>query len=91
MTDLPDTVFVSRGHNSYKALHADRDCGAIKGTRVREVDPSLYPNSDACDRCADCGPSPEEMGKEGGEAYGSTLSDRLRQADSLDELREGQA
>lgn len=85
--ELPDKVYVVVSGQHKVTLHADEDCHALLNCDAREVDASLYPNSDPCELCTDHGGDFVEKSRKGGEAEGYT--DLLKQADSLDDIREG--
>lgn len=68
------------GRNDY-ALHADCECPSIQGRSVRAVDRTSYPDADLCERCA---AQESEFEAETGR---TELAIRLKNADSVDELR----
>lgn len=88
---LPETAYRSENVTGDKTLHVDEDCGALKqATATIKVATQKYrPNWDWCQFCAGDlnGVEPAEQPI----AEGEMLATKLREADSLDELREGPA
>jgi hypothetical protein len=86
--DEPTTAYRSASAHSNKVLHVDEECVTLDGAEVSEVVADHYrPHWDWCRRCAGDYDF-AEAGAVGGSEEGK-LSDRLKQADSLEELREG--
>jgi hypothetical protein len=77
---VTDTFYRVEGRDDY-ALHADRECPSIQGRSVRAVDRTSYPDADLCERCSDReSESDADTGR-------TELAIRLKNADSVDELR----
>lgn len=87
----PETAYRSENGTGDKILHVDEDCSALKvATGAVEVATNKHrPLWDWCQFCAGDldGVEPAEQPI----AEGEMLATKLRNADSLDELREGEA
>lgn len=91
MTDPdPDVAYRTTGGNGDNTLHTEADCYGLREAReVKEIDPVAYPTWDWCLRCTG-----QYDVTETGSADTSDnvpIADKLMDADSLEELREGEA
>lgn len=87
-----DRAYRSPNGASDRVLHAKEDCAALtKPDGILEVDPEKYrPNWNWCKRCSKASDA-TDPGRAGSNNPGAVLSNKLKKADSLDDLREGPA
>lgn len=89
-----DRAWRTASGHADRVLHADPECPALNQAEtesITEADPDKYrPLWNWCKRCSDA-PDNTDQGRAGEQNYGTKLASRLAAADSLDDLREGQA